>query len=524
MRVMLLLVVLWILGTESVACGQPIGSVFTTVESRVAAADHVVLATIEALADCNRPADPGRHYAVTLKVHEVIKGAVPARVDNLQPVRLIGHGERYDQWKEHGTMHLCFLKDDSWGLAPRSWTRHRLGKPVPAEKTYVQYPLAPTFDQNLSVLKTEEEVLDRAREYARESLGERPVAADVTVSIRMPQAACVGLRTGSWNDVVLPVDRSLEKLAQRLIRAPEQFLPGDAAKHPFVLAQLRACGVQCLRFFPADTNIGLLRDLMVQSRTAFEADANFMPLRIESLETLLNWGVDLELPKFADGIGELHLAGLKVNDRTLGLVGRMRNLVRLQLRDSEITAAGLRKLSELRHLRLLDLSDKHLTDDCAETLREMGMLFFNDTATTEKDVARPGSVDDVVSLTLHGCPLTDAGIQQFAEFKNVVYLDLRSTKVTSAGIAAVSDMKLQWLHLEHSALTDDGLQAVGSFRTLRILGLGGLPITDAGLKHLVTLKQLTHLRLGGTKVTAEGIADLQRALPKCKIMLDDPHR
>ena len=42
-------------------------------------------------------------------------------------------------------------------------------------------------------------------------------------------------------------------------------------------------------------------------------------------------------------------------------------------------------------------------------------------------------------------------------------------------------------------------------------------MTDAGLKELKDLKQLTSLYLGGTKVTADGVADLQKALPGCQI-------
>ena len=49
------------------------------------------------------------------------------------------------------------------------------------------------------------------------------------------------------------------------------------------------------------------------------------------------------------------------------------------------------------------------------------------------------------------------------------------------------------------------------------VNLGGAQVTDAGLKGLKDLKQLTSLNLEGTKVTADGVADLQKALPGCKI-------
>jgi hypothetical protein len=42
-------------------------------------------------------------------------------------------------------------------------------------------------------------------------------------------------------------------------------------------------------------------------------------------------------------------------------------------------------------------------------------------------------------------------------------------------------------------------------------------ITDAGLKKVAKLQQLSGLYLGSTKVTKAGVAELQKALPKCKI-------
>ena len=42
-------------------------------------------------------------------------------------------------------------------------------------------------------------------------------------------------------------------------------------------------------------------------------------------------------------------------------------------------------------------------------------------------------------------------------------------------------------------------------------------ITDAGLVHLKGMTGLSMLLLQGTKVTDAGVADLQKALPDCKI-------
>ncbi|MCH8047578.1 MAG: hypothetical protein IID44_28110 [Planctomycetes bacterium] len=49
------------------------------------------------------------------------------------------------------------------------------------------------------------------------------------------------------------------------------------------------------------------------------------------------------------------------------------------------------------------------------------------------------------------------------------------------------------------------------------LDLSGTNVTDAGLQHLKGLKNLRELFLDETDVTDEGVKELQRALPTCRI-------
>jgi len=49
------------------------------------------------------------------------------------------------------------------------------------------------------------------------------------------------------------------------------------------------------------------------------------------------------------------------------------------------------------------------------------------------------------------------------------------------------------------------------------LAFGLAQVTDAGLVHLKGLTNLETLVLDETQVTSAGVAELQKALPKCKI-------
>ena len=73
--------------------------------------------------------------------------------------------------------------------------------------------------------------------------------------------------------------------------------------------------------------------------------------------------------------------------------------------------------------------------------------------------------------------------------------------------------------MHSTGVTDAGLKELATLKNLTTLDLSNTGVTDAGLKELAPLKNLTTLNLGGfTRVTDEGIKELQKALPKCKIV------
>ena len=102
--------------------------------------------------------------------------------------------------------------------------------------------------------------------------------------------------------------------------------------------------------------------------------------------------------------------------------------------------------------------------------------------------------------------------------KPVIGVHLHEIGVTDAALKELKDLKqLTWLSLTVTQVTDAGLKELKHLKQLTSLDLSHTKVTDAGLKELADLKQLTTLNLEGTKVTADGVADLQKALPGCKI-------
>jgi Ran GTPase-activating protein (RanGAP) involved in mRNA processing and transport len=63
---------------------------------------------------------------------------------------------------------------------------------------------------------------------------------------------------------------------------------------------------------------------------------------------------------------------------------------------------------------------------------------------------------------------------------------------------------------------DSGLKALGNLR-IHYLDLSGTGITNAGLEYLTGLRELQVIDLAATKVTDRGVSTLQQALPNCEI-------
>ena len=148
----------------------------------------------------------------------------------------------------------------------------------------------------------------------------------------------------------------------------------------------------------------------------------------------------------------------------------------------------------------------------------------------------------LTSLNLSSAGLTRAGIKELGGLKNLTKLDLSSTPITDAGLKELAGLKkLASLKLSDAEVTNAGMKAVAGFNDLASLSLANTRVRDFGVKELAGLANLTAPRLefyrshrcrlarfgrheearraqsGRHATTDAGIAELQKALPNCKI-------
>jgi hypothetical protein len=198
----------------------------------------------------------------------------------------------------------------------------------------------------------------------------------------------------------------------------------------------------------------------------------------------------------AGHVYRVNVRGPKVSNLTLLYLTGFPNLERLSL--PPITDdAGMEHLKGLTNLKAIDVEGTQITDAGLVHLRKLTNL---------------------TKISLFKTNITDTGLANLAGLTELETLGLGETQITDAGLVHLKNLtRLEWLSLGFSQITDTGLENLKELTNLRTLVLHATQISDAGLEHLMHLKNLRMLALAQTNVTDAGVADLQKALPNCKI-------
>jgi tRNA A-37 threonylcarbamoyl transferase component Bud32/Leucine-rich repeat (LRR) protein len=229
---------------------------------------------------------------------------------------------------------------------------------------------------------------------------------------------------------------------------------------------------------------------------------------------------------------EVEIKTKQFDDTKLLQFANAKSLTKLDVRDTGVTADGVRKFKVARPD--VTLASKF---DTATAPADDAPAADPDRAAAAWVIERGGYVRvlgqsqdikaaadlpaDRFTLTfvhLSNRPVSDADLQRLQPLDGLHVLVLGGTQVTDAGLEKLKGFpSLTRLDLGRLPLTDDGMKHLKDLKALRVLGLYAVPVTDAGLEHLKELKYLRTLNVGGTKVTAEAAKAFQQALPDCQV-------
>jgi internalin A len=219
---------------------------------------------------------------------------------------------------------------------------------------------------------------------------------------------------------------------------------------------------------------------------------------------------------------DLSLAG--VNNARLKEVAGLKKLKALSLVRAEVNAEGINELSGLKGLEILHLDlgefvDDRLLEELAK-FKQLRHLSLGLTHITDGGMKHIAKLTNLQKLDVSANSISDKDLKDLAELKKLASLDLHSTDVTDKGVKELAGLglnELRTLNLGRTKITDSGLKEVAALKELSELGISSTAVTDVGLKHLAGCKTLRELNLADAKVTKEGVAELQKSLPECKI-------
>jgi hypothetical protein len=97
-------------------------------------------------------------------------------------------------------------------------------------------------------------------------------------------------------------------------------------------------------------------------------------------------------------------------------------------------------------------------------------------------------------------------------------LYLAETAIAGQSLGRLSALRqLESLVVDHTQIVDSGMASLSGLTKLRRLVLNHTHVGDSGLQHLAGLPKLQEIDVFRTNVTAQGVAQLQKAIPQARI-------
>lgn len=150
---------------------------------------------------------------------------------------------------------------------------------------------------------------------------------------------------------------------------------------------------------------------------------------------------------------------------------------------------------------------------------KMTTLFFSDVPVSPELCDAISQLSRLRRLGIYRTPVSSDMLRSIMRLNELEYLSLQETGITDGDLLQIQKLtKLKILLLSKSKVTDQGLNSLKSLTQLRSLFLSDTQVTDQGLQTLKSFSSLKLLTLQGLSVTPQAVAELEAALPNCKII------
>ncbi len=178
-------------------------------------------------------------------------------------------------------------------------------------------------------------------------------------------------------------------------------------------------------------------------------------------------------------VDHVFLIGPDVEDATLGVLMRLRDLKGIHLLGTKITDIGLGHVANIQSLTAIRITT------------EIPALW------NDGSIKRHGGTSRT--------PISDEGLKYLGRLPRLEHLDVSYSAITDAGLRGLiglgGNRALRTLVLDRTGITDEGLNIVARLPAITAIGLSGCAVTDDGVARLLDATELEELWLDDTPVS-----------------------
>jgi hypothetical protein len=131
------------------------------------------------------------------------------------------------------------------------------------------------------------------------------------------------------------------------------------------------------------------------------------------------------------------------------------------------------------------------------------------------DLGRDGKIRSVLIM---GDKFKDSDLKQLPTLRGITSMAFMGVNISDDGLEHVAKLEqLERLRLDATDVTDAGVTKLKSLKHLQELSLSISRVSDASIKTLGEMKWLKELDLTQTLVSKQGLLELRKLLPDCKV-------
>ena len=219
-------------------------------------------------------------------------------------------------------------------------------------------------------------------------------------------------------------------------------------------------------------------------------------------------------------IRELYLDDTAISDGGIAIIAGLQKLARLSIARTAVTGKGLaelKRLPALEWLRLEGVDDNAIAN--LEGCPRLQALLLSGPQIGDWAMAAVARLTTLEHLSLDRTSVTLDGLRKLSALPKLAGLSVAGADFERRSLAPLAELiHLTSLVVTGAAACDESLATLAGLEKLEFLSVDGAAITDAGIERFPTLAALRSINLFRTQVTPDGVAKLQRRLPRLEVL------